>query len=275
MSVDLEDYFQVSAFNSVIDQKSWPGIPGRVEQNTEKLLELFDVCNITATFFVLGWIAERYPHLLARISGAGHEVASHGMRHTRVSAQKPDEFLEDIRTSKQILEDCTGKAVKGYRAASFSINAATPWAFEKLVEAGFLYSSSVYPVRHDHYGMPDAPRFAWHPVSGEPFREIPLTTCNLSGLNVPAAGGGYFRLYPYRFSKWLIRRVNDRDGQSAVFYFHPWEIDASQPRVEGLSRKTRFRHYLNLDRMANRLTRLGRDFEWQSMDEVFLNGGPA
>ncbi len=275
MSVDLEDYFQVSAFNAVINRESWQSIPGRVESNTDNLLELFAANNITATFFVLGWIARQYPELLARIVREGHEIASHGMNHIRVSAQSAHEFFQDIHTSKQILENCTGQPVRGYRAASFSINGKTPWAFEKLIEAGFQYSSSVYPVRHDHYGMPDAPRFSWNPVKNEAFREIPLTTCNISGVNVPAAGGGYFRLYPYRLSKWLIRRVNIRDGQSAVFYFHPWEIDASQPRVAGLSRKTRFRHYLNLNRMADRLARLGQDFRWRRMDEVFLDGGPA
>jgi polysaccharide deacetylase family protein (PEP-CTERM system associated) len=267
LTIDVEDYFQVSAFAGHIDRAEWDRIECRVERNVERILELLGGRDTRATFFTLGWIAERYPHLVRRIVDNGHEVASHGYGHQRASEQNEAGFFEDIHTAKCLLEDISGCEVKGYRAPSFSIGERNLWAFDTLERAGYRYSSSVYPIKHDHYGMPQAPRFA-HKVGG--LTEIPATTVRSFNRNWPASGGGYFRLFPYELSRWLLRRVNDADGQPAVFYFHPWEIDPGQPRVDGISAKTRFRHYLNLDRMQHRLTRLLLDFEWGRMDDVFL-----
>ena len=267
LTVDVEDYFQVSALAPHFPRSGWEDIPRRVEANVHRLLELFAAHGVRATFFTLGWIAERHPELVRRIAASGHEIASHGHAHQRASEQTPAAFLADIRLSKAILEDLTGKAVAGYRAPSFSIGAGNPWAHECVAEAGYAYSSSVYPVRHDHYGMPDAPRFAYRLPSG--LLEIPITTARVAGRNWPAGGGGYFRFLPYALSRWQIERVNRADGKPAIFYFHPWEVDPEQPRVEDASAKTRFRHYVNLHRTEARLTRLLQDFSWDRADVVF------
>lgn len=267
LTVDVEDYFQVSALAGHIDLASWDSRPCRVEQNVQRLLELFADRQATGTFFTLGWIAQRYPGLVRDIVAAGHELASHGFAHQRASDQDYGEFLADIRRAKGLLEDISGRAVVGYRAPSFSIGSANPWAFDALYEAGYRYSSSVYPVRHDHYGMPDAPRFRFSPRKG--LVEFPITTSRLFGRNLPAGGGGYFRLLPYAVSRWSVRRVNKIDGEPAIFYMHPWEIDPGQPRVPGIGLKTRFRHYVNLARTERRLDRLLRDFRWGRMDVVF------
>lgn len=272
MTVDLEDYFQVSAFERHISRAQWEHLPGRVEQNTDRVLQLFDEHGVRATFFTLGWIAQRYPKLLVRIAQAGHEVASHGFSHVRVTEQTPAEFRDDVVRTKELLEDVTATPVQGFRAASFSIGTKNLWALDVLEEAGYRYSSSIYPVRHDLYGMPGAPRFAFR-HGGKGLLEIPITTVSLLNRNVPCGGGGYFRLFPYAFSQWALRRVNRDEGQPAVFYFHPWEIDWQQPRQHGLDLRTRFRHYLNLNRMEQRLTRLLADFRWGRMDEVFLGEG--
>lgn len=224
---------------------------------------------INATFFTLGWIAKRYPSMVRRIVENGHELASHGCDHNRVTELGSNEFYKDIADSKKILEDISGFPVIGYRAPSFSINKQNYWALSLLEEAGYLYSSSIYPVRHDHYGIPDAPRFAFYPNSGK-LLEVPITTVNLLGRNIPVGGGGYFRLWPYAVSRWFIQRVNEKDQRSAVFYFHPWEIDPDQPRQKGINLKVRFRHYLNLDLMEERLTNLLNDFGWGRMDQIFL-----
>ena len=273
MTVDVEDYFQVSALAPHIARSDWERMPCRVERNVEQLLELLGAAAARATFFTLGWIAERYPHLVRRIVAAGHEVASHGYAHRRASEQDEEEFCRDIRDAKALLEDIAGCEVKGYRAPSFSVGAATPWAFACIAQAGYRYSSSIYPVRHDHYGAPDAPRFAHMTSAG--VLEIPISTVRLARNNVPAGGGGYFRLFPYALSRSLIRRVNQDDGQPAIFYTHPWELDPQQPRIAGTSLKTRFRHYLNLHRTEERLRRLLRDFRWQRMDALFLEGAHA
>src|SRR5581483_8690242 len=202
---------------------------------------------------------------------AGHEIASHGYEHRRASEQTQEEFRADIRRAKALLEDIIGSEVKGYRAPSFSIGAATPWAFDCIAQAGYRYSSSVYPVRHDHYGAPDAPRFAYRPQAG--VLEIPISTARLARNNLPAGGGGYFRLFPYALSRSLIRRVNRDDRQAAIFYLHPWELDPDQPRIPGTQLKTRFRHYLNLHRTEGRLRQLLKEFRWGRMDSVFLGGG--
>jgi len=270
-TIDVEDYFQVSAFAPHIARTDWPRMPCRVEANIERILLLLEAQHIHATFFTLGWIAERYPAMLRSIAVAGHEVASHGYAHLRASEQSRTEFAHDVRLSKTILEQLTGLAVQGYRAPSFSIGAANLWAFEVLQEAGYRYSSSIYPIRHDHYGMPDAPRFAWRPRGLHGVLELPISTVHLGGRNFPAGGGGYFRLLPYRVSRWCLRRINSLDGQAGIFYFHPWELDPGQPRPAGLGWKTRFRHYVNLQRMEPRLARLAKDFRWDRMDRIFLD----
>lgn len=269
LSVDVEDYFQVSALAPHIPRGDWDRMPCRVERNVERILELLEAAGAQATFFTLGWIAERYPALVTRIAAAGHEVASHGYGHQRASHMTRAGFCEDIRSAKAMLEDIVGAEVRGYRAPSFSIGRANLWAFDCLAEAGYRYSSSVYPIRHDHYGMPDASRFPFEPVPG--LLEIPLTTARIAGMNFPAAGGGYFRLLPYPVSRALIRRVNRVDRRPALFYFHPWELDPGQPRIPGTRPKARFRHYVNLHRTEGRLRRLLADFAWRRMDELFLN----
>jgi polysaccharide deacetylase family protein (PEP-CTERM system associated) len=267
LTVDVEDYFQVSALAPHIARGDWDRIPCRVERNVERILELLAEASAQATFFTLGWIAERHPQLVRRIVEAGHEVASHGYGHVRIQEQTPTEFAQDIRRAKTLLEDLAGTEVKGYRAPSFSIGQSTLWAFDQIAEAGYRYSSSVYPVRHDLYGMPQAPRFPYRPRGD--LLEIPVSTVRVLNRNLPAGGGGYFRLLPYTLSRALIRRVNSFDRQPSVFYFHPWEIDWQQPRVPGTTPKTRFRHYVNLRRTEPRLRRLLRDFRWRRMDEVF------
>ncbi len=223
LTIDVEDYFQVSAFAPHIDRADWERMPCRIERNVDQLLHLLSDSKAKATFFTLGWVADRYPRLVRDIVSNGHELASHGYGHLRASDQSAEAFAVDIRRAKAVLEDTAGVTVRGYRAPSFSIGRTNLWAFDSLVEAGYQYSSSVYPVQHDHYGMPEAPRF--------PFRvrdrllEIPVTTTRLFGRNLPAGGGGYFRLAPYRVSRWAIGRVNRVERRPAIFYFHPWEID--------------------------------------------------
>ena len=220
------------------------------------------------TFFTLGWIAERFPKLIRLIAVEGHEIASHGYGHQRASDQTPEAFLADIKLAKAVLEDIAGCDVRGYRAPSFSVGLSNPWAHDCIESAGYAYSSSVYPVKHDHYGVPDAPRFPY-PV-GKGLVEIPITTVRRFGRNWPVGGGGYFRLLPYPVSAWGIRKVNEDDRRPAIFYFHPWEIDPEQPVVKEASAKTRFRHYVNLERTESRLALLMQDFSWGRMDEVFL-----
>lgn len=266
-TIDVEDYFQVSALAPHFPRTQWESVPCRVERNVDVILGLLDEADTHATFFTLGWIAERYPELIRRIVDAGHEVASHGYGHERASAQKRESFLADIRLARMVLEDVAGQAVVGYRAPSFSIGKSNPWAHECIAEAGYAYSSSVYPIKHDHYGMPDAPRFPYRLDCG--LVEVPVSTVRLMGRNWPAGGGGFFRLLPYAVSRWQIERVNREDGRPAIFYFHPWEVDPEQPRVLEASAKTRFRHYVNLERTEGRLRRLLRDFSWGRADEIF------
>jgi polysaccharide deacetylase family protein (PEP-CTERM system associated) len=270
MTCDVEDYFQVSAFAPYITRDSWPSRECRVEANMERILALFERRGVKATFFTLGWIAERYPQVVRAIVAGGHELASHGYGHLRASDQDRAEFDNDIKSSKALLEDIAGVAVTGYRAPSFSIGQRNLWALDALREAGYRYSSSIYPIAHDHYGMPEAPRFAFYPNGPDGLLEVPITTVRLGSRNLPAGGGGYFRLLPYALSRWLMQRVNQEDRQSALFYFHPWEIDPGQPRPAGLDAKSRFRHYVNIGRMERRLDQLARDFKWDRMDRVFL-----
>ena len=268
-TIDVEDYFQVSAFAPHITRESWDRLPCRVERNVEAILSMLAEHGVHATWFTLGWIAERYPRLVRQIVEQGHELASHGYEHRRASEQSPAEFLNDITSAKSLLQDIGGVEVRGYRAPSFSIGRNNLWALDCLEEAGYRYSSSIYPVRHDHYGMPEASRFAFHPQPGG-LLELPPSTVSLLGRNLPAGGGGYFRLLPYGVSRWCMRRVNSVDRQPCIFYFHPWEIDPGQPRQAGIGLKTRFRHYVNLSSMEGRIRKLLRDFEWGRLDSVFL-----
>lgn len=268
MTVDVEDYFQVQAFAGCVKREDWDSLPCHVEANTDRILAQFAESNTVATFFTLGWVAARYPALIHRIVEAGHELASHGHGHQLVHQLSPAEFREDLQRSKGTLEDVGGVTVRGYRAPTFSIGPQNPWAFDILAETGHLYSSSVYPVRHDLYGAPHAPRFA-HRVASGSLLEIPLTTLRLGQHNVPIAGGGYFRLMPYSVFKAALKRFNASESKAGVFYFHPWEIDVDQPRITGASRLAKFRHYVNIGAVPRRLDKLLRDFRWARMDDVF------
>jgi len=273
MTVDVEDYFQVSAFESTIARDRWGVLPCRVEANTRRILALFDEHDIKATFFVLGWVGQRFPALILDIVKKGHELASHGYSHIRVTQQTPEEFRDDITRAKQLLEEIAGVKVRGYRAPSYSIGADNLWALDELYAAGHDYSSSIYPIKHDLYGMPEAPRHAFYPRGHNGIFEVPVTTLDLLGKRLPCGGGGFFRLYPYWFSKWALDRINLQEQLPGIFYFHPWEIDPGQPRQSNITIKTRFRHYLNLGKMEKRLQRLLTDFQWGRMDDIFLPGG--
>nr|WP_316639044.1 XrtA system polysaccharide deacetylase [uncultured Roseateles sp.] len=273
LTIDVEDYFQVSAFAPYIARSDWDGRECRVEHNVHRILELLGQHRTQATFFTLGWIAERYPNLVRAIVAQGHELASHGYGHERASDLSEAAFSSDIQRAKKLLEDLSGSEVKGYRAPSFSIGLGNLWAFDCLAAAGYRYSSSIYPIQHDHYGMPDAPRFVHQVRDG--LLEVPVTTLRLFKRNLPASGGGYFRLLPYGVSRWMFRRVNAADKQAAVFYFHPWEIDTGQPRIAGIDRKTRFRHYVNIERNFAKLEQLLSDFRWGRMDHIFLQASAA
>ena len=266
LSVDVEDWFQVGAFEGVIDRDSWDGLSGRVERNCDAILEMFGEADVKATFFTLGWVAQRQPALLRRIADAGHELASHGWDHARVHTMDRASFAADLDKSRKAIEDAAGVEVTGYRAPSFSIDQRTPWAYMALAEQGFTYSSSVAPISHDHYGWREAPRFAFRPLPWSDLLEIPVTTAEFAGRRLAAGGGGFFRVLPYAFSRWAIRQVNNRDGRPAVFYFHPWEIDPQQPRVTAASMRSKLRHYTNLDVMAEKLKQLVMEFEWGRMD---------
>jgi polysaccharide deacetylase family protein (PEP-CTERM system associated) len=274
MSVDVEDYFHVAALSEAIARDDWDSMNSRVDANTRRLLDLFDRSRTSATFFVLGWVAERHPALVREISDRGHEVACHGYSHKLVYQQSPAEFREETRRSKAILEDLAGQPVEGYRAASYSITPQSLWALDILCEEGFVYDSSIFPVRHDLYGMPGAQRFP-HTLcapGGAQIAEFPPSTARLLGQNLPAAGGGYFRLYPYALSRWLIRRVNETERQPTVFYLHPWEVDPDQPQVE-VGWRSRFRHYNNLGKCEARLGRLLGDFRFGTLKSVLENEG--
>lgn len=282
LSIDVEDYFHVSAFEDISPLDKWDDFESRVVANTERILHVLGSADVYATFFILGWVAKRYPDLVRNIAAAGHEVASHGYGHQRIGNLDRTEFCRDIQQSKQILEDLIGKEVLGYRAPSYSISHQTPWAFDELLEAGYRYDSSVFPVKHDFYGMSDWPRFAgpaikgeggqWQSLKTEPLNseqkvimELPITTLRLAGKNLPISGGGYFRLLPYAMSRWGLKRINRVDRQPFVFYLHPWEFDPNQPRMVGARLKSRFRHYLNLHKTESRFKCLLKDFHFDSV----------
>jgi len=269
MTVDVEDYFQVSAFENILPREIWNSLPVRVEHNTYKILNLFEQNNIKATFFILGWVAKRYPNLVKDIVQQQHELASHGYWHQRVHTITPNEFKKDVESSKKLLEDISGVVIQGYRAPSYSINYRNQWAFNILEEMGFIYSSSVYPIKHDIYGWPTAPRFKFTSTPNG-LIEIPISTLKIGGRNIPSGGGGYFRLFPYPLSRWGMRQINQKDQQPCIFYFHPWEIDCEQPKQKNINFKTRFRHYHNLSGMKIKLEKLLRDFHWGTIDDVFF-----
>jgi len=266
LSVDVEDWFQVGAFEDAIDRNDWNGLDDRVERNCDAILAMFAEADVKATFFTLGWVAARHPGLMQRIVAQGHELASHGWDHARVFRLGREEFARDLERSRKTLEDAGGVAVTGYRAPSFSIDRRTPWAYMILAEQGFAYSSSVAPVAHDHYGWAEAPRFAFRPLPWSDLIEIPVTTAMFGGKRLAAGGGGFFRVLPYGFSRWAIRQVNRREGRPAIFYFHPWEIDPGQPRVAAASMKSKLRHYTNLEVMADKLRLLVAEFAWGRLD---------
>jgi polysaccharide deacetylase family protein (PEP-CTERM system associated) len=290
LSIDVEDYFQVSAFEKVSPPEVWKDCEYRVDRNTEKILSILEEFDVKATFFVLGWVAQHFPDLVRKISNQGHEVASHGFGHRRVTTQNRQAFREDIRSSKALLEDISGVAVQGYRAPSYSISMDSLWAYDELEEAGYCYDSSVFPVRHDLYGIPDWPRFPFYVIRKKDSQwapevvddrkkpdnpssrllEIPITTLKFFGKNIPIAGGGYFRLFPYDLTRWGLRRINHLEDQPFVFYLHPWEFDPDQPRMAGAGLKSRFRHYLNLHRTENRFRRLLNDFSFTSLDRTLI-----
>lgn len=268
MTVDVEDYFQVQAFAHCVSRGDWDHFESRVESNVDRILGQFDAAGVRATFFTLGWVAERHPAMVRRIVAAGHELASHGWEHIRADSQDPATFRTDVLKTRLTLEDIGGVPVTGYRAATFSIGARNLWAFAELQEAGYRYSSSINPIQHDLYGMPDAPRVPFHPEGCELW-EIPMTTVRALGRNWPCSGGGYFRLLPTFLYYRGLKRVNNAEHRSGIFYFHPWEVDPGQPRIVGCGWKSSIRHYTNLARMAPALDRLLRDFSWDRMDRVF------
>jgi polysaccharide deacetylase family protein (PEP-CTERM system associated) len=267
MTVDVEDYFQVSAFEGVVDKKDWNSISLRVGDNTNRLLDLFAANNVKSTFFTLGWVAQRCPDVIKRIVREGHELASHGLAHQRATTMTEKQLYDDIKQSKDILENIGGVALKGYRAPSFSINDSNTWAYDILKDLGFTYSSSTYPISHDLYGVPEWPRFKYTRENG--LIEIPIPTIIKKGTNVGIGGGGYFRLYPYWLSKRRITEYMQAESAPYSFYFHPWEIDAQQPRFDNAPWKSKVRHYINLSRMEGKIEKLLKDFNWVTMSEAY------
>jgi polysaccharide deacetylase family protein (PEP-CTERM system associated) len=270
LTVDVEDYFHVHAFARVIDPKDWDNYPSRVEKNTYHLLELFAGREVKATFFVLGWVAKKFPKLVAQILTAGHRVGCHGFAHQVIYAGTPADFRNDLRVGKRVVEDALGAPVRSYRAPSYSITSETLWALEILAEEGFDYDSSIFPVMHDNYGMPKAPRFPYlrSVGAGQFIKEFPPSTVRFLGVNYPVAGGGYLRLWPYQVTAWALRRINEIERQPAMVYLHPWEIDPDQPRIAA-GWKSRFRHYQNLESTETKCRRLLQDFCWGPMEQVF------
>ena len=270
MTVDVEDYFQVQAYADVVARDQWDNFPQRVEANTDRILQSFATYGICGTFFTLGWVAERHPSLVRRIVDAGHELASHGYGHQRVDLMSEKDFRSDVNRARCLLQDVGGVAVNGYRAPTFSIGPNNSHAWRTLESEGHLYSSSVFPVRHDLYGTPDAPREPYQPTSGRLW-EIPMTTVKLFGRNLPCAGGGYFRLLPYQLYKFGIGRLHNQEDRPAIFYTHPWELDSHQPRIAKARRLSQFRHRVNLGQMERRLIKLLKDFAWDRLDRVFAD----
>ncbi len=267
LSVDVEDYFQVWAFSDVIKRDSWDGFPLRVGDATRAVLDMFDRRGAKATFFTLGWVGERDPALVREIVARGHELASHGFDHTKVNQQSRDAFAKDISHAKKLLEDIAGVEVRGYRAPGFSIDRTTPWAHETLAEIGYAYSSSTHPIAHDHYGDASAKQNPYHPIEGGALIEAPVATVKMLGKRVSCAGGGWFRATPLGASKLLLRRAAATLKGPVIFYLHPWELDAEQPRINSAPVKSKFRHYLNLKEMPRKLDSVLRSFSWKRIDD--------
>ncbi|RLB65733.1 MAG: polysaccharide deacetylase [Deltaproteobacteria bacterium] len=261
LTVDVEDYFQVSAFEDIVGKDNWDNYPPRVVENTQRILDLFDSYNVKATFFILGWVAERFPALVKEINARGHEIGCHSYYHRLVYDLTPDEFREDTRKTKDLLEQLTGRKVLGYRAPSYTITKRSLWALDILEELGFAYDSSIFPIYHDRYGLPGAPRFKYK-MPDHDLTEYPISTSIIMGRKIPVAGGGYFRLFPYWFMRMALNKINVRERQPFIFYFHPWEIDPGQPRMKNCKPLSRFRHYLNLHKTTDRLHRLLEDFSF-------------
>ena len=275
MTIDVEDYFHVSVFDGLVPRSHWDALESRVCENTDRLLAIFDECGVTATFFVLGWVAERFPELVARIASMGHEIASHGYAHRLIYDQTREAFREDVRRSKALLEAASGCRVDGFRAPSYSITPRTLWALDVLIEEGFRYDSSIFPIRHDRYGIPLSPRHPYIlPREAGAIVEVPASTVRCGSMNLPVAGGGYFRILPYRWTRWGIARVNAREGRPAIFYLHPWEVDPAQPRLSA-GRLSRFRHYCNLHQTEGRLRQLLHDFDFGPLRRVLEGTLPA
>jgi polysaccharide deacetylase family protein (PEP-CTERM system associated) len=268
MTIDVEDYFHVSAFEGHLQRSRWDSLESRVVRNTDRLLELLARANVQATFFVLGWVAERYPALVRRIAESGHEVGSHGFAHRLIYNQSPVEFREDLQRSRAVISEATSVAIDGYRAPSFSITPRSLWALDIIREVGFTYDASVFPIRHDRYGLPSAPRH-FHALKQKTgtLWECPASTVRVAGTNLPVAGGGYFRLLPYAWTRWGIARLNRHERRAAIFYLHPWEIDPDQPRMP-TSLLSRVRHYTNLRKTEERLLRLLREFRFAPLRQV-------
>ncbi|MBM9616723.1 DUF3473 domain-containing protein [Desulfobulbus rhabdoformis] len=261
LSIDVEDYFQVSAFENVIKSKKWETMEQRIEKNMETILNILHEHSVHATFFVVGWVAQKYPLLVKKINQQGHALGCHSYWHRKVYDLTQDEFREDTQKTKDILEDIIGQPIYGYRAPSYSVTKESLWAIDILKELGFRYDSSIFPIHHDRYGIPDAPRFPYYHANG--LLEYPLSTLALCGQRLPIAGGGYFRLFPYRFSRWALKKINRQEGKPFVFYLHPWEVDPDQPRVHAASNLSKFRHYNQLHKTKSRFTQLLQDFKFQ------------
>lgn len=262
LTIDVEDYFQVAAFEQVIAPDSWDQYECRVAGNTGSILELLAEKRVKATCFIVGWIAERYPDLVLEIDRQGHEIACHSYWHRKIYELTPEEFREDTRRAKETLENIIGKPVYGYRAPSYSITRKSIWALDILAELGFHYDSSIFPVYHDNYGIPDAPRFAYR-LEQQGMMEYPISTVRFPGINLPIAGGGYFRFFPYWATRMALRHINSKEQQPFIFYLHPWEVDPGQPRIRRAGLKSRLRHYLNLDKTGFRLKQLLQDFSFR------------
>jgi polysaccharide deacetylase family protein (PEP-CTERM system associated) len=273
LTVDVEDYFQVEALAARVSRADWDSRECRIEANIHRILRLCDAAKVKGTFFTLGWIAERYKSLVREIVSEGHELASHGYGHLRADRLTPEEFSADISTAKNLLEDISGKKVLGYRAPCFSISTGNLWALDVIRQAGYAYSSSIYPIRHDNYGLPSAPRYAFRPFADDDFVEIPVSSVRMFGANWPCGGGGYFRLLPLSWSLAALNQIDRHEKKACVFYFHPWEIDPDQPRVKELPFKSRVRHYSNLGRMEARITKLLHQLSWSRIDEIFPVAG--
>jgi polysaccharide deacetylase family protein (PEP-CTERM system associated) len=275
MSVDVEDYFHVSAFDAVVSRAGWDGFESRIVANTDRLLDLFDRSGVRSTFFVLGWVADRFPSLVRRIASAGHEIASHGYHHQLAYTLTPHQFREDVHSAKIALENTIGAPVLGFRAPSYSIITSSLWALDVLIEEGYVYDTSIFPIHHDRYGIPDAQRHR-HVLQRRAgsLIEVPASTVRLGGINFPIGGGGYFRLLPYGWTRWGIRRVNTVERQPVVFYLHPWEIDPDQPRLDVKS-TTRVRHYTGLGSTMERLSRLLAEFRFDSIASMLKVDSPV